>query len=69
MIIIKKSEDFIKWADNVIKTVRRKLIKQKYNLGAYTYTEYLGPHAVKWKELNDAEIGGAGAELRANRVD
>ena len=33
MRMIKKSDDFIKWADNVIKTVRRKLNKHKYNLG------------------------------------
>lgn len=69
MLMIKKPDDFIKWADNVIKTVRRKLTKQKYNLGPYTYTEYLGPHAVKWKELNAAEVGAAGAELKAKRVN
>ncbi|HYD89876.1 MAG TPA: hypothetical protein VEA37_00120, partial [Flavobacterium sp.] len=56
MVMVKKPEDFIKWADNIIKTVRRKLIKQKYKLGVYTYTEYLGQHASKWKEFNRAEI-------------
>ena len=69
MVMIKKTDDFIKWADNVIKTVRRKLIKQKYNMGPYTYTEYLGQHAVKWKEQNKAEIGAAGAELRSTTVN
>ncbi len=66
MLMIKKEDDFIKWADNVIKTVRRKLIKQKYNMGPYAYTEYLGPHAVKWKEFNRAEIAAAGAELKSS---
>jgi hypothetical protein len=63
MVMIKKADDFVKWADNVIKTVRRKLTKQKYQIGAFTYTEYLGQNAVKWKALNGAEIGAAGAEL------
>lgn len=67
MVMIKKADDFIKWADNVLKTVRRKLVKQKYNLGTSTYTEYFGQNAVQWKELNRAEIGAAGAELRAVR--
>lgn len=66
--MIKKSDDFIKWADNIIKTVRRKLKKHKYKLGNYTYTEYLGDNAVKWKELNRAEIAAAGAALRSSTV-
>lgn len=63
MKMVKKPDDFIKWADNIIKTVRRKLQKQKYNLGSYTYAEYLGDNAVKWKEINGAKIDGTGAEL------
>lgn len=69
MVMIKKPEDFVKWADNIIKTVRRKLKKQKYNLGSYVYTEYLGDHAVKWKEFNRADIAAAGAELKSSTVN
>jgi hypothetical protein len=69
MVMIKKAEDYIKWADNVIKTVRRKLIKGKYKIGPYTYTEYLGHHACKWKEFNRAEIAAAGAELKSMTVN
>lgn len=69
MIMIRKSEDFIKWADNVIKTVRRKLVKHKHIMGTYTYTEYLGQHAAKWKEFNKAEIAAAGAELKSMTVN
>ena len=66
MKMVKKSDDFIIWADNIIKTVRRKLKKHKYSLGVHTYTEYLGENAVKWKELNRAEIAAAGAELKSS---
>jgi hypothetical protein len=69
MRMVKKSDDFIKWADNIIKTVRGKLKKHKYNSGAYTYTEYLGDNAVKWKEVNRAEIAAAGAELKSSTVN
>jgi hypothetical protein len=66
MRMVKKSDDFIKWADNIIRTVRRKLKKYKHNKGAYSYTEYLGDHANKWRELNRAEIAAAGAELKSS---
>jgi hypothetical protein len=65
--MVKKSEDFIRWADSVIKTVRRKLKKHKYNLGAYNYTAYLGDNVMKWKEFNKAEIAAAGAELKSRK--
>ncbi|GEM_PF-2731209 len=35
-------------------------------MGAYTYTEYLGDYAFKWKEFNRAEIAAAGSELKSN---
>ena len=69
MRMVKKSDDCIKWADNSIKSVRRKLKKHKYKLGAYTYTEYLGENAMKWKEFNRAEIAAAGAELKSSTVN
>jgi hypothetical protein len=69
MRMVKKSEDFIKWADNIIKTVRRKLKKHKYSMGLYTYTEYFGDNALKWKEFNRAELAAAGAELKSSTVN
>jgi hypothetical protein len=69
MIMIKKPEDFVKWADNIIKTVKRKLKKHKYSLGPHVYTEYLGDNAVKWKEFNRADIAAAGAELKSSAVN
>jgi hypothetical protein len=69
MIMIKKPDDFIKWADNVLKTVRRKLKKYKHSMGPYVYTAYLGEHADKWKEFNRAVIEGAGHELRSSTVN
>lgn len=61
MSMVKKSEDFIWWADNMIKTVRRKLKKVKHRLGIYTYTGYLGEHADKWRKLHRANMGAGTA--------
>ena len=69
MIMVKKPDDFIDWADNIIKTVRRKLKKHPCNMGSHIYKEYLGENAVKWKEDNRAELGVARLELRSMIVD
>ncbi|TKK64045.1 hypothetical protein FC093_23395 [Ilyomonas limi] len=60
---IKKSDTFINWADNIIKTVRRKLKKYKHKMGNYEYTGYLGDNALKWLKEHKAEVGAAGHEL------
>ena len=60
---IKKSDAFVNWADNIIKTVRRKLKKYKHKMGNYEYTEYLSEHALTWLKENQAEVGAAGSEL------
>lgn len=59
----KKSDDFINWADNIIKTLRRKLKKYKHKMGKYEYTEYLGEAALKWLIDNKAEVSAGGHEL------
>jgi hypothetical protein len=61
MSMIRKPEDFIRWADNIIKTVRYKLKKVKYRLGIYTYTGYLGEHAEKWRQLHRADMSSSTA--------
>jgi len=66
MRMVKKPDDFIKWADNIIRVVRRKLKKYKHNMGAYSYTAYLGDNAMNWREFTKAEIGAAGAELKSS---
>ncbi len=60
---IQKSEQFIKWADKIIKSTRRKLIKHKVSQGKYTYTYYFGVNAMRWYKDNKAEFGGGGHEL------
>ena len=60
---IKKSDDFVNWADNIIKTVRRKLKKHKYKMGNYDYTEYFGQKTSEWFKENKAEVGAAGHQL------
>jgi hypothetical protein len=69
MTMVKKPDDFVKWADNVLKTVRRKLRKYKHRMGPYEYTAYLGEQAEKWKEFNRAVIEGAGHELKSSTVN
>lgn len=68
MRMVKKTDDFIQWADHIIKTVRRKLKKHKFMQGPYAYNEYFGEHALAWKERNSAEIG-PGAELKSRAVN
>lgn len=60
---VKKSDDFVYWADKIIKTVRLKLKKHKYQMGSYNYTEYLGENALDWLDKTKAEVGGAGSQL------
>ena len=60
---VKKSDDFINWADRIIKSARRQLKKHKYEMGNYSYTEYLGKHALEWFVNNNAEVGAAGHKL------
>ncbi|PKP46724.1 MAG: hypothetical protein CVT94_13765 [Bacteroidetes bacterium HGW-Bacteroidetes-11] len=60
---VKKSDDFVNWADKIIKTVRHKLKKHKYQMGSYYSTEYLGENALDWLDKTKAEVGGAGSQL------
>ncbi len=60
---VKKSDDFVNWADNIVKTVRRKLKKHKHQMGSYNYTAYLGENALEWLDKTKAEVGGAGSAL------
>lgn len=60
---VKRSNDFVDWADKIIKTVRRKLKQHKYKMGSYHYTEYLGEKALDWLDKTKAEVGGAGHQL------
>ena len=66
---VKKPDDFINWADNIITTVRRKLRKYKYKMSNYDYTQYLGENALKWLIENGAEIGAAGHELIPTKTE
>ena len=63
---VKKSDEFINWADQIIKTVRRKLKKHKHQIGNYNYIEFLGENALDWLEKTKADVGGAGHQLIPN---
>jgi hypothetical protein len=60
---VKKSDDFVNWADKIIKTVRRKLKKHKYQMGGYNYNLYLGENAMEWFDKTNAQLGGGGSKL------
>ena len=60
---VNKSEDFINWADKIIRAARHKLKKYKHQMGNYIYTEYLGANALLWLEETQAEVASAGCEL------
>lgn len=64
---VEKSKDFNDWADNIIRTVRRKLKKYKHQMGRHTYSEYLGEHALRWVQENKAEIKDAGQILTISK--
>lgn len=64
---VEKPHDFVVWADNIIKTVRKKLKKYKHQMGPFTYTEYLGENASLWLRENDAEVQSAGAVLAVDK--
>ncbi len=53
---VNKSDDFINWADKIIKTVRNRLKKYKSQMGSSTYTEYLGANALKWLHETEAKL-------------
>lgn len=57
---VAKSDDFVKWADNVINKARRKLKRHTFDSGGYNYQEYVGESAASWIEKNRPEpkMGG-----------
>jgi hypothetical protein len=60
---VSKPDDFIHWADKILKTVRSRLKKYKHQMGNYHYTEYLGASALKWLKETEAKVESAGCEL------
>lgn len=60
---VNKPNEFIIWADKILKTVRNRLKKYKYQMGTYNYTEYLGANALKWLHETEAKVESAGCEL------
>ncbi|MEO5909746.1 MAG: hypothetical protein ABIP95_02605 [Pelobium sp.] len=52
---VNKSEDFVSWSDNVIKTARRKLKKYKFDMGGWSFSEYVGKHAKEWLDKTKQE--------------
>lgn len=60
---VDKPEDFIIWADKILRTVRSRLKKYKHQMGKYNYTEYLGVNALKWLQETEAKVESAGCEL------
>jgi hypothetical protein len=55
---VNKSEEFIFWADSIIRTARRKLKKYKFDMRGWSFSEYVGKNAKEWldKTKEDKEI-------------
>ncbi len=51
-----KPEDFVKWADDVIKTVKRNLKRHKFDMGGWGFSEYIGKHAKEWLDKTKKEM-------------
>ena len=56
-----KSEDFVSWADSIIKLARRKLKKYQFDMEGWSFSEYADKNAIEWlnktkkeKDLNDS---------------
>ena len=52
---VDKSEEFVSWSDSVIKTARRKLKKYKFDMGGWSFSEYVGKHAKEWLDKTKQE--------------
>jgi len=61
--MVDKSEEFVKWADNIIKTARKKLKKYKFDMGGWGFSEYVGSNTKAWLEQNKQERGKIDPDL------
>jgi len=52
---VNKSEDFVRFADNVLKTARRKLKRYKFDMGGWEFSEYVGKYAKTWLDKTKQE--------------
>jgi hypothetical protein len=65
---VNKPDEFIIWAEKILKTVRNRLKKYRYQMGNYNYTEYLGANALKWLYETEAKVESAGGELISQKL-
>jgi hypothetical protein len=54
MDFVQKPEEFIAWADHIIKAVRRRLKRHTHEVEGRAYIEYVGEHALNWIKENKA---------------
>jgi len=60
--LIKKNEDFVKWANSLLNTLRRKLEKRT-EIRGFISTFYLGRNANKWIDANNVKVDSGGSRL------
>ncbi|MDR2038576.1 MAG: hypothetical protein LBQ60_11700 [Bacteroidales bacterium] len=63
--LVRKDENFVKWADSLLSVLRRKLIKRT-EIGGFTGTFYLGQYAEEWVEQNNVKVDSGGSRLIIN---
>jgi len=58
-----KPDDFVKWADKIISSTRRKLKKYRHHVGKYEYVDYFEEHALDWYLKNEGTMINGGQEI------
>src|SRR5687768_3831778 len=60
MKMVNMPDEFIRWGDKIINTIRRKLKKYNHSIGTRACTEYVGEHALQWLTVNRAVLAQGG---------
>lgn len=64
--LIKKDEYFVKWANSLLNTLRRKLEKRT-EIRSFIGTFYLGKNANKWVDTNNVKVDSGGSRLMMSK--
>jgi hypothetical protein len=54
---VNKSSEFVIWADSVLRKVRRSLIRYKFEMDGWGFSEYVGKNAKDWLDKTKLENG------------
>jgi hypothetical protein len=66
--LVDKPADFIRWADQLIRGARRRLLRFQEEVGGHPYKAFIGPHAEVWRGAHAAHIPPGHVALVATRT-